>query len=69
VTSRFKNVKFILAGPVRSISFKKEIDSFITKEGLHNFIDMPNGVYGIKKKSYTSIAIFSFSGLMMKHLA
>ena len=61
VNAKFKNVRFILAGPSRSISFEKEIYSFISNEGLISFIDIPGGVYGAQKeKLFNNSDIFVF---------
>jgi glycosyltransferase involved in cell wall biosynthesis len=61
VTTKSKNVKFVLAGPARSISFEKEINSFITNEGLYKYIDIPGGVYGAQKeKLFCCSDIFIF---------
>lgn len=61
VTTKFINVKFILAGPTRSVSFEKEINSFIKDEKLCCFIDMPGAVYGSEKeKLFRDSDIFVF---------
>lgn len=61
VTFKFKNVKFIIAGPIRCISFKKEINNFIKDEELYTFIEMPGGVYGVQKENlFQNCDIFVF---------
>ena len=61
VIPKFKNVKFIIAGPIRCISFKKEINNFIKDEELYTFIDMPGGVYGVQKENlFQDCDIFVF---------
>jgi glycosyltransferase involved in cell wall biosynthesis len=51
ITTKFKHVKFIIAGPVRSFSLLNEINNFIRKEKLFKFIEMRGEVYGVQKEN------------------
>ena len=52
VVDQFKNVKFILAGPVRSKTFFKKIEDYIAEERLADFIEIPGPLYGPQKERY-----------------
>lgn len=61
VVEKYKNVKFVLAGPRRSDDFFSQLKDYIKNEGLTDFVEVPGGVYGTEKeKLFINSDIFVF---------
>ena len=61
VVQRRQDVRFILAGADWSQSFSQQLRSYISDNGLDEYVEMPGGVYGEEKeKLMVSSDIFVF---------
>ena len=52
VVAEFQDVKFILAGPSTSERYTQEISTFIEREQLQGYFEIPGGIYGAQKEKY-----------------